>query len=117
MQFPDASGVPVNMLYPKDGTAFDMLSRFIDHEYADPQDIEMRGMLAAIGIVKGKPFQPDDHARTLLDDAAKTASKIGLAGSYEPQTIVPNAKLVRRPALAQCVPGQRLLYFRHLQLH
>ena len=25
MQFPDASGVPANMLYPQDGTAFDML--------------------------------------------------------------------------------------------
>ena len=36
MQFPDASGVAVNMLYPQDGTAFDMLSRFIEHEYVDP---------------------------------------------------------------------------------
>lgn len=90
MQFPDASGVPVNMLYPKDVTAFDMLSRFLDHEYVDPQDMEMRGMLAAIGIVKGQPFKTDTHNRELLDDAAKTASKIGLAGSYEPQTIVSN---------------------------
>jgi hypothetical protein len=36
MQFPDASGVPANMLYPQDGTAFDMLARFIAHEYVDP---------------------------------------------------------------------------------
>ncbi len=38
MQFPDASGVPANMLYPQDGTAFDMLSRFIDHEYVEPAE-------------------------------------------------------------------------------
>jgi len=32
MQFPDASGVAVNMLYPQDASAYDMLARFIDHE-------------------------------------------------------------------------------------
>jgi hypothetical protein len=92
MRFPDGSGVAVNLLYPKDGTAFDMLSRFIDYEYVDPQDMEMRGMLAAIGIVKGSPFHPDAHTRALLDEAAKTAIKMGLAGSIEPQTIVPNGR-------------------------
>jgi hypothetical protein len=29
------------------------------------------GMLAAIGIVKGKPFTPDASTRTILDQAAK----------------------------------------------
>ena len=58
MQFPDGSGVPVNMLYPTDGTAFDMLKRMIDSEYVDPADMDMRGMLAAIGIVKDQPFSP-----------------------------------------------------------
>jgi hypothetical protein len=56
MQFPDASGVPANMLYPQDGTAFDMLSRFINHEYVDPADMYMRGVAAELGIVKGQPF-------------------------------------------------------------
>lgn len=90
MDFPDASGVPVNMLYPKDGSAYEMLSRFLSDEYTDPQDMEMRGMLAAIGIVKGKPFAPDSHQRELLDAAAKTASKMGMSVSYVPQAIVPN---------------------------
>ncbi|HYS62230.1 MAG TPA: DUF1214 domain-containing protein [Paraburkholderia sp.] len=76
------AAIPFDGGYPKDGTAFDMLSRFIDHEYVDPQDMEMRGMLAALGIVKGHAFQPDGHTRALLDDAAKTAGKIGLAGSW-----------------------------------
>jgi len=39
MQFPDASSVPVNMLFPTNGTAFDILARFIDHEYVDPADM------------------------------------------------------------------------------
>src|SRR5882672_2307321 len=39
MQFPDASATPANMLYPQDGAAFDMLSRFIEHEYVNPTDM------------------------------------------------------------------------------
>ncbi len=42
MQFPDASVVLTNMLYPQDGTAFDMLTRFINSEYVDPADMYMR---------------------------------------------------------------------------
>jgi hypothetical protein len=73
MQFPDASKTPANMLYPRDGSAYDMLSRYIDHEYVDPQDMEMRGIVASLGIVKGQPFKPDAHEREILDRAAKTA--------------------------------------------
>jgi hypothetical protein len=58
MQFPDASNAAANMLFPTDGTAFDMLARFIDHEYVDPADMWMRGIAASFGIVKGKAFAP-----------------------------------------------------------
>ncbi len=91
MQFPNASRIAADLLYPKDGSAFDLLSRYIDAEYPDPQDMEMRGMLAAIGIVKGQPFAPDARQRQLLDLAAKTASKYSLAVSYTPQPIVSEA--------------------------
>ena len=77
MEFPDASGVPIDMLPPRDSSAFDMLKRFVDDEYVDPADSDMRGMLAAIGIVKGEPFSPDSHARAILERAAKRASEMG----------------------------------------
>jgi hypothetical protein len=88
MQFPDASAVPANMLYPQDGTAFDMLSRFINHEYVDSADMYMRGVAAALGIVKGQPFAPDARARTLLDKAARTATRIGHVIAYVPSSLV-----------------------------
>jgi hypothetical protein len=90
MQFPDASGVPANMLYPQDGTAFDMLARFIDHEYVDPADMEMRGVAAALGIEKGQTFAPDAHARELLDKAARTATRMGHVVVFTPSTLVKN---------------------------
>jgi hypothetical protein len=105
MQFPDASGVSANMLYPADGSAFDMLNRFIQHEYADPADMEMRGMLAALGIEKDKPFKPDSRTRDLLDKAAKTAYRIGHAIAYEPQAIVPNGLWYKDRRWANVFPG------------
>lgn len=89
MQFPDASGVPANMLYPQDGTAFDMLARFIAHEYVDPAQMYMRGMAADLGIVKGQPFAPDAPVRALLDKAARTATRISHVLAY---TTWPNVK-------------------------
>ena len=90
MVFPDASATPANMLYPQDGTAFNMLSRFIDHEYVDPTDMEMRGVLAGIGIIQGKPFAPDAPSSDLLDKAARTASRMGHAIAYQPSAMVSN---------------------------
>jgi len=83
VEFPNASAVPANMLYPTDGSAFDMLARFIENEYVDPKDFEMRGIAASLGIVKGKPFKPDDKMKKMLDLAAATASRIGHTLPYE----------------------------------
>lgn len=84
MQFPNGSAQPANMLYPGDAAAFDMLARFVEHEYVDPQDMEMRGVLATLGIVKGQPFTPDARTRALLDKGAKTAYRMSRAIDYEP---------------------------------
>ena len=82
MQLPDASNVPANMLFPIDGTAFDMLPRFIDHEYVDPADMWMRGTAASLGIVKGKAFAPDPGLRATLDRAARVAFGMSRAVDY-----------------------------------
>jgi hypothetical protein len=76
MKFPDASGVSANMLPVSDGSAFDQLKLLVDSEGANLADPDWLGMLAAIGIVKGQPFKPDDRTRKILDRAAKTAYKM-----------------------------------------
>lgn len=76
MQFPDATGAQINMLFPHDGAYFDMLSRVIEAEAVDPADMDMRGFLHTLGIEKGKPFAPDTKRRKLLDQAARTAFKM-----------------------------------------
>jgi hypothetical protein len=83
MQFPDASGVPANMLPMSDASAFDQLKTFVDSEGPHLADPDWRGMLAAIGIVQGQPFNPDAATRAILDRAAKTAYKTSRVIGFE----------------------------------
>jgi hypothetical protein len=76
MQFPNASGVPVNMLPRSDSSAFDQLKWLIDREPDTIADEGWLGMLASIGIERGKPFQPAAATRRILDRAAETGYKM-----------------------------------------
>jgi hypothetical protein len=76
MEFPNASGRRLNMMYPVDATYFDKLKHFVDHEPVEAITPELRGVLASIGIVKGEPFQPSARQRELLEKAAVTAPKM-----------------------------------------
>jgi hypothetical protein len=83
MQFPNASGVPADMLPISNGSAFNQLKILIDSEGANLADFDWLGMLAAIGIVKGQPFNPDSRTREILDQAAKTAYKMSRVIGFE----------------------------------
>ena len=76
MKFPDASGVPVNMLPRRDFSAFEQLKGIVDAEGKTLASEDGLGMLASIGLVKGKPFKPSERDRAILDRAAKTAYKM-----------------------------------------
>ena len=58
MDFPNGSGKRVNMMYPTDFTYWEKLKKFIDYEPVGAFPMEVRGMLASLGIVKGQPFKP-----------------------------------------------------------
>jgi hypothetical protein len=83
MTFPDASGIPANMLPISDGSAFDQLKRLVDREGDSLAGPDWLGMLATIGIVKGQPFTPDENTRTILNRAAKTAYKMSRVIGFE----------------------------------
>jgi hypothetical protein len=79
MVFPNGSGRRINMMYPTDSTYYDKLKKFVDYEPIKAITPELRGVLASIGIVKGKPFNPTSEQRKLLDKAVVTAPKMILA--------------------------------------
>ena len=83
MQFPDGSGVAVNMLPASDARAFDQLKQLVDTEGGGLADPDWRGMLAALGIIKGQPFAPDPATRAILDRAANTGYKMSRVIGFE----------------------------------
>jgi hypothetical protein len=79
MQFPNASGVPANMLPRSTAEAFDQLKWLVDREGTNLASADGLGLLANVGIVAGQPFEPDSQTRTIFDAAAKTAYKMSRA--------------------------------------
>ncbi|WP_223217062.1 DUF1254 domain-containing protein [Rhizobium cauense] len=79
MQFPDASGKRVNMMYPTGNTYWTKLKAFVDYEPVASIDLVTRGVLASIGIIKGQPFEPTDKQSAALQKAIEAAPKMILA--------------------------------------
>jgi len=84
MVFKNASGKPHEMLPRRDGSAFDQLKWLVESEGNTLADLDWLGMLAALGIVKGLPFEPDAHSKAILGKAAATAYKTSRVIGMEP---------------------------------
>ena len=78
-KFVEASGKAFNTVPPSDYTFFEMINENIQDEPADSYDVELAGQLAAIGIAKGKPFNPDERMKKILTDAAAVGNAFGRA--------------------------------------
>jgi hypothetical protein len=76
-KFIEASHRSFNTIPPSDYGFFEMINENVQQEPAGSYDVELAGQLAAIGIVKGKPFNPDQRMRQILTDAAAVGSAAG----------------------------------------
>jgi hypothetical protein len=79
------SGRSFQTLFPNTFEYFDMLNTIVQGEPTDAIDSEIRGELAAIGIVKGKPFNPDARMTKLLTEAATLGNAAGRVITYAPR--------------------------------
>jgi len=61
-----------------------MINANIQQEPADSYNPELAGQLAAIGIVKGKPFNPDARMRKILSDSAAVGNAAGRVLNWRP---------------------------------
>jgi hypothetical protein len=72
--FYEGSGKVMNTIPPNDFSYFEMLNDVVQREPPTALDPELMGPLAAIGIVKGKPFAPDARMKKILTDALAVAN-------------------------------------------
>jgi hypothetical protein len=68
--FVNLSGQTFNTIHANDFSYFEEINAIIQEEPVNNVDPELLGLLAAIGIEKGKPFAPDERMKALLNDAA-----------------------------------------------
>ena len=67
--FHEGSGKVVNTIPPSDWTFYEMLNEVVQREPATSLDAELMGPIAAIGIVRGKPFAPDARMKKIMSEA------------------------------------------------
>jgi hypothetical protein len=72
--FHEATGKVMNTVPPNDWSYYELLNEVVQQEPATSLDPELMGPLAAIGIVKGKPFAPDARMKKIMTEALVVAN-------------------------------------------
>jgi hypothetical protein len=72
--FHEASGKAMNTIPPNDWSFYEMLNEIVQQEPATSLDPELMGPIAAVGIVKGKPFAPDARMKKIMTEALAVAN-------------------------------------------
>jgi len=73
-KFIEGTGLAMNTIPPNDFSYYEMLDALVQEQPAKALAPEIGGQFAAIGIVKGKTFNPDARMRKILTDAIAIAN-------------------------------------------
>jgi hypothetical protein len=82
MEFMNGSGRAIDTVFPDSFRFFELLAMLVNEEPVDIFDPLERSMMQAIGIEKGKAFNPDARLKALLSEAARLGGAMARANSY-----------------------------------
>jgi hypothetical protein len=82
MEFLNGSNQAIDTIHPDTSAFFQMLAEVVDSEPAEIFTPLERFYMQAIGIDKGKPFNPDAKATALLTEAARVGGAMARANSF-----------------------------------
>jgi hypothetical protein len=82
MRFINASGQAMNTIHANDFHFYEEIAHIIDEEPVTAMDVETMGLLAAIGLEKGRPFAPDARMKAILSEAAAVGNGTARAIMY-----------------------------------
>ena len=83
--FVDFAESSFNGIHANDFTFFEEVNEIVQEEPEGSLDPERAGQLAAIGIVHGRPFEPDARRRDILDQAARIGAGLARTLLYKPR--------------------------------
>ncbi len=84
-EFVNITAFQFNTVHANDFTFFEEVNTLVQEEPTTALDPERAGQLAAIGIVHGQPYAPDEHRRAILEQAANAGAAISRALLYSPR--------------------------------
>jgi hypothetical protein len=87
----NASPMGLDLTYPVKERYFEMLARAVQNEYPRPEDKNMLGIMAELGIETGKPFAPDARMARIFEQAAKVGNAMAVNISFNSR--FPGAKV------------------------
>ena len=82
MQFMNGSKQDIQTVFPDSFRFFELLAMLVEEEPLEIFSPFERFQMQAIGIEKGKPFNPDDNTKALLQEAARLGGAIARANTY-----------------------------------
>lgn len=85
MDFQSGSGLEFNTVHANDFHFFKEIQPVLEKEPVSFIDPELRGLMASIGIQKGKPFAPDEHMAALLTDGVAIGNATARSLMFQPQ--------------------------------
>ena len=85
MKFIDVSGKYFNTIFSVDYSFFEEINEIVQAEPNEAYSPEILGMLAAIGIEKGKPFNPDEKLKKTLTEAVAVGNAAARTIAFKPR--------------------------------
>ncbi|MFG0260928.1 MAG: DUF1214 domain-containing protein, partial [Novipirellula sp. JB048] len=85
MEFTSGSQRFWNTVHANNYEFYEELNHVIQREPVSFLDPELRGLFAAIGIHKGKPFAPSEHQKEILTDAVAVGNATARAIVFQPR--------------------------------
>jgi hypothetical protein len=84
-RFVDAVHTSFNTIPPNDDSYWELINEVVQTEPAGAGNPEILGLLASVGIVKGKPFDPDERMRKILSEAVAVGNATARTIAFDPR--------------------------------
>ena len=104
-RFVEATGKSFNTVYPNDFGFWELVNELVQQEPADASDPDLLGLLASVGIVHGKPFEPDARMREILEEAVVVGNATARTATFaaRPRRVSPSTRTRRGRARSSSV--------------
>ena len=100
MNFVNGSGKQANTIHANNFKFYEEVNQLVQEEPSSAMDMETLGLLASIGIQKGKPFAPDARMTKILTEAVAVGNATARAITFDSR--IPEAFFY--PNSAWCTP-------------